>query len=54
MKLVQHGDEEKAIQIAERYYKTCLDNEKKEPSEMWPACMVQRLVKEIQGKVNRF
>ena len=51
-KLVQHGDEEKAIQIAERCYMKCFDDGKRKPSEMWPACMVQILVREIQHKVN--
>lgn len=50
-KLVQHGDEEKAIQIAERCLKKCLDDEKMKPSEMWPACMVQKLIKEIRQKI---
>lgn len=52
-KLVTFGDEGKAVQIAERCYKRCLDDGKKEPSEMWPACMVQRLVEEIREKVGR-
>lgn len=51
-KLVQHGDEEKAIQIAERCYKKCEDDGKEKPSEMWPASMVQRLVKEIREKIQ--
>ncbi len=42
---------EKAIQIAERCCKKCVDDGKDKPSEMWPACMVQRLVEEIQQKV---
>ena len=50
-KLVQYGNEEKAIQIAERCYKKCVDDGKKKPSEMCPACMVQRLVEEIQLKI---
>lgn len=50
-KLVIFGDEEKAVQIAERCYRNCLDVGKKEPSKMWPACMVQRLVKEIKDKI---
>lgn len=52
-KLVQYGDEEKAVQIAERCYKKCVDDGKATPSEMWPACMVQRLVEEIQEKVRK-
>lgn len=51
-KLIMFGDEEKAVQIAERCYKKCEDAGRKEPSEMWPACMVQRLVEEIQKKVG--
>ena len=50
-KLVQYGAEENAIQIAERCYKKCLDDGREKPSEIWPACMVQRLVEEIQQKV---
>lgn len=49
---MQYGDEERAIQIAERCYKKCVDDGKEKPSEMWPACMVQRLVGEIQGKLH--
>lgn len=52
-KLVQYGDEKKAIQTAERCCKKCVDDGKKKPSEMWPACMVQRLVEEIQRKAGR-
>ena len=51
-KLVQHGDEEKAIQVAERCYKKCVDDGKEKPSEMWPASTVQHLVKEIQEKIQ--
>ena len=52
-KLVQHGDEEKAIQIAKRYYKKCIEDGKMKPSEMWPVSIVQQLVKEIRRKVWR-
>lgn len=52
-KLIMFGDEEKAVQIAEGYYKRCVDAGQKEPSEMWPACMVHRLVEEIQKKVGK-
>ena len=51
-KLVQYGDEEKSFRIAELCYKKCMEDGKKKPSEMWPACMVQRLVKEIRNKIN--
>lgn len=52
-KLLQHGDEEKAIQIAKRCYKKCIKDGKEKPSEMWPASMVQGLVEEIQRKTRR-
>lgn len=51
-KLVQYGDFEKAVVLVERSLKKCVDDGKKLPSEMWPACMVQRLVMEIQQKVE--
>lgn len=51
-KLVQSGNEKKAIQLAERYYKRCVEDGKQKPSEMWPACRVQRLLKEIRDKIN--
>lgn len=51
-KLVQCGNEEKAILIAEKCSKKCLDDGVKKPSEMWPACRVHQLVGEIRGKVN--
>lgn len=50
-KLVQYGDEEKAIQVAKRCYKKCIEDGKEKPSEMWPASMVQGLVEEIQYKI---
>lgn len=50
-KLVQYGDEEKAIQIAKRCSKKCIEDGKEKPSEMWPASMIQRLVEEIQSKI---
>lgn len=53
-KLVQYGDEEKAIQIAQRCYKKCIEDGKKKPSEMWPASMVQGLVEEIMIKTGGF
>lgn len=52
-KLVQYGDEKKAIQIADRYYKKGIEDKKKNPSEMWPACKVHKVVDEIMKKINR-
>ena len=51
-KLVQCGDEKKAIQMAERCYKRCVEDGKRKPSEMWPACRVHRLVEEISKKIS--
>lgn len=45
-------DGEKAIQIAERCCKKCEEDGKEKPSEMWPACMVQRLVGAIHEKIG--
>ena len=53
-KLVQYGDEEKAIRLADRYYKKCVEDGKMKPSEMWPVSKVQLLVEEIQEKVREF
>lgn len=50
-KLVRHGNEENAIKIAEQHYKKCVDDNIKNPSEMWPSCRVQELVKEIRKKI---
>ena len=51
-KLVQYGDFEQAVVLAERSLKKCVDDGKKQPSAMWPACMVQRLVAEILQKIK--
>lgn len=51
-KLVQYGDEKRAIQMAERCYKRCVEDLKQKPSEMWPACRVHRLVEEILQKIG--
>jgi len=51
-KLAQYGDEEKAIQVAKRCYKKCVEDRKEKPSEMWPASMVQRLVEDIHIKIS--
>ncbi len=52
-KLVKYGDEEKAVQIAEKNHRKCLKDGKEKPSEMCPACLVYRLVEEIRKKINR-
>lgn len=53
-KLEQYGNFENAFALAERTLKKCTNDGKKLPSEMWPSCMVHRLVKEIQEKTKRF
>lgn len=50
-KLLQYGDEEKAIKIAEQCHKKCKGDGKTIPSEMWPASRVYELVAEIRGKI---
>ncbi len=52
-KLEQFGDSQNAVKLAERYLKKSTDNGKSRPSEMWPGCMVHRLVEEIQKKIYR-
>jgi hypothetical protein len=49
--LVQHEDEKKAIQMAERCYKRCVANGKRKASGMWPACRGHRLVEETRNKI---
>ncbi len=51
-KLVKHGDEQKAIQLAERKYKRCMEDGMRKPSEMYPASRVQDLVREIKEKMK--
>ena len=51
--LMRYGDVNAAVALAERKLKQCeSDCEKNNPSEMWPACTVHRLVKEILDKSN--
>lgn len=51
-KLEQYGDFEKAVAVAERNLKNCIDDGKKLPSEMYSVCTVQRLVEEIYHKTH--
>ncbi len=53
-KLVQLGNETRAIQVAEQCYRKCLEDGKKKPSEMWPVSMVYQLVSEIKRKMGLF
>lgn len=49
-KLIQYGNEENAIRLADQCYRKCEEDGKLKPSEMWPASKVQRLVEEIRRK----
>ena len=51
-KLLQFGNEESAIRLAERYYRQHLEDGKKKPSEMLPASKVYQLVEEILFKIK--
>ncbi len=51
-KLLQYGDEDKAVQIAERCFRKCIDDGKRKPSQMCPSSRVQLLIEEIRMKVN--
>lgn len=51
-RLVQTGDETKALKIAEQKYKQCIDNSYTKPSEMCPCTTVHNLVGEIKGKIT--
>lgn len=49
-KLCKAGDEEKAIQIAQRKLEQCIREGKTKPSEMCPCTTVHELVGEIREK----
>lgn len=49
-KLIQYGDEENAIRLADQCCRKCAEDGKFKPSEMWPASRVQQLVEEILRK----
>ena len=51
-RLSQNGDEEKAINIAQRKYNQCVENGYKVPSQMCPCTTVHGLVGEIRGKIK--
>ena len=50
-KLMKYGDLGKAVILAERKWKKCIDDGKRLPSEIWPVSMVYRLVGEILSKL---
>lgn len=51
-RLMQTGDERKALKISEQKYKQCIDNGYKIPSQMCPCTTVHELVGEIRGKTQ--
>ena len=51
-KLLEHGDEKVAIQIAEKRYQECEDNEKTKPSKMYSTSTVFQLIRDIKNKVD--
>lgn len=51
-KLVQYGDSENAVILAEQKWKKCIEDGKQLPSEMCPACKVYKLVDEIGKKIS--
>ncbi len=50
-KLCKHGNEEKAIQIAQQKWEQCIREGKTKPSEMCPCTTVHELVGEVRGKL---
>lgn len=52
-RLIQYGDENKALQIAEQKYAQCIREEKTLPSQMCPATTIHKLVGEIRQKISR-
>lgn len=51
-KLLEHGDEKVAIQIAEKRYQECEDDDKKKPSKMYSTSTVFQLIRDIKNKVD--
>ena len=51
-RLRQHGDENKALQIAAQKYQQCIREGKNTPSKMCPATTVYKLVGEIRKKTE--
>ena len=52
-RLCEHGDEDKALQVANQKYEQCLREGKIIPSQMCPATTVHNLVGEIRRKVDK-
>ena len=50
--LVDNGNEEKAIKIAEQKYKQCIRNGYDKPSQMCPCTTVHKLIREIKTKTE--
>ena len=52
-KLIENGDEEKAITVANQKMKQCERERKVKPSEMFPCTTVHYLIQEIKNKSKR-
>jgi len=52
-KLNQYGNENKALEVAERKHNTHLNNGRVKPSEMCPNTTIYKLVGEIKSKINQ-
>ena len=51
--LIENGDEENALAIAQRKYEQCIKNGYTIPSQMCPCTTVHELVGEIRSKVSK-
>ena len=52
-RLIENGDEEDALAIAQRKYEQCIKNGYTIPSQMCPCTTVYELIGEIKSKVNK-
>ena len=52
-RLIENGDEENALAIAQRKYEQCIKNGYTIPSQMCPCTTVYELIGEIKSKVNK-
>ena len=50
--LCEYGEEDKAIEIAEKKLEQCIKNGKKKPSERCPATTMHTLIRDIKSKIK--
>ena len=50
-KLLEHGNEDKAVQIAKHQYKNYGNDEKSKPSDMYSTCTVYQLIEDIKNRI---